>query len=207
MHTYYDKTNVMQIILASSSPSRSASLKKLGLPFHTNSPSIDETPLDGEDAVSLVKRLSIAKAHTLSPDYEAIIIAGDQVLSVDDCILSKPHTFSNAQSQLRQCSGKIVYSYSGMCVYMPHKNFFHYSLTTVEAHYRELSENIISSYLTIDEPYQCAGSIRFESHGHLLLKKLVCSDTFAICGLPLHQLVTILLSQGITLDKLLAKNV
>ena len=197
----------MEILLASSSPARAASLQKLGLNFRTVSPAIDETPLAGESTKALVKRLSIEKAMTQKHNKNTIIIAGDQLLSVNDTVLCKPHTHSNAKRQLALCSDNVVFSHSGMCVFAPCRDFMDYSLTTVEAHYRKLSDEVIDTYLALDEPYQCAGSIRFESHGHILLKRLTCNDSFAICGLPLHHLITTLLTLGVQLKDILNKKI
>ncbi len=190
------------ILLASSSPGRIASLKKIGVAFKTHNPDIDETPLANEGAVDLVKRLSIAKANTWMDDND-IVIAGDQVLEVDGTILSKPHTMDNAYLQLKQCSGKTVYSYSGMCVTHQASGYINYTLTTAKAVYRQLTDTDIERYLHIDNPLQCAGSIKFESKGFVLLESLACNDSFAICGLPLHQLVSDLTELGRPLVQLI----
>ncbi|MDU7868953.1 MAG: Maf family protein, partial [Pantoea sp.] len=60
------------ILLASTSPFRQALLQKLGLPFITAAPEVDEAPLPGETASALVTRLAIAKAQALAqafPDH------------------------------------------------------------------------------------------------------------------------------------------
>ena len=54
----------MQIVLGSTSPFRSALLEKLGMPFVTDAPDTDESPLPGEGAEALVQRLAVAKAHS-----------------------------------------------------------------------------------------------------------------------------------------------
>ncbi|MFM7274129.1 MAG: Maf family protein, partial [Gammaproteobacteria bacterium] len=51
------------LVLASSSPYRRALLLRLGLPFTSASPDIDESPRQGEGTRALVRRLSIAKAR------------------------------------------------------------------------------------------------------------------------------------------------
>ena len=73
-----------QLILASTSPFRQALLNKLGLPFITAAPEVDETPLAGETAPQLVERLARAKAQALGARYpDGWIIGSDQV-----CVLA-----------------------------------------------------------------------------------------------------------------------
>lgn len=178
-------------------------MDKLGVSYRTVDPNVDETPDIDESAIDLVKRLSIAKARAVKCSTDTIVIAGDQVLEVDHTILCKPLTYENAASQLRLCSGKDVHSYSGMCVIHPASDYFHYSLTKITASYRKLSDSVIESYLKHDQPLHCAGSIKCESRGFLLLDKLVADDHFAIHGLPLHSLVGVMLELGIKLEALI----
>ena len=191
------------ILLASTSIGRKASMDKLGLPYNTIDPNVNEAVNPDESAIDLVKRLSIAKARAVKCSPDTIIIAGDQVLEVDQTILCKPLTDEKAVSQLRLCSGKDVFSYSGMCVIHPASDYFHYSLTKVIASYRHLSDSVIKSYIKLDQPLHCAGSIKFESRGFLLLEKLVAEDNFALHGLPLHRLVGVMQELGVNLETLI----
>ena len=50
------------MILASASPRRSQLLSEVGIEFRVIPANIDETPLPGENPVSLVERLARAKA-------------------------------------------------------------------------------------------------------------------------------------------------
>ncbi|HBH34946.1 MAG TPA: septum formation inhibitor Maf, partial [Gammaproteobacteria bacterium] len=79
------------LVLASTSPFRRELLSKLGLPFATAAPDIDESQLPGEEPESLVKRLSLEKAKAVAADYpQALIIGSDQVACVDNQVLGKP---------------------------------------------------------------------------------------------------------------------
>ena len=98
-----------QLILASTSPFRQALLNKLGLPFITAAPEVDETPLAGETAPQLVERLARAKAQALGARYpDGWIIGSDQVCVLAGKITGKPHTEENARAQLRAASGKTI---------------------------------------------------------------------------------------------------
>jgi len=77
-----------QIVLASTSPYRRELLEKLGIPFTTASPQVDETPIPGENARQLVVRLAQAKAQALSKEYpNHLIIGSDQVCVLEGKIV------------------------------------------------------------------------------------------------------------------------
>ena len=66
------------LVLASTSPYRQELLKRLGLPFETASPDIDESRKEEEEPEELVMRLSLEKAkaavaalHEISPETPA----------------------------------------------------------------------------------------------------------------------------------------
>ena len=94
------------LVLASTSPYRQELLTRLGLPFETASPDIDETRHPDEDPEAFVKRLSLEKAKAVAEKYpDALIIGSDQVATIDDTILGKPGTHERAMQQLMAASG------------------------------------------------------------------------------------------------------
>lgn len=192
------------LLLASSSSERHRLLSKLGIPFDTIHPDIDETPLPNEMPVDLVQRLSSRKADIArSQQPKSVIIAGDQVISVQDSILSKPLSHDEAINQLRLCSGQTVTSYSGLSIYAPKTTTIETVLVTTTIVYREFDDETIHAYLSVDQPYECAGSIRLEGMGFLLIEELTSCDPYAIHGLPLLTVVKKLSALGYTLPKLL----
>ena len=58
----------MRLILASSSIYRRQLLARLGLPFETLTPAVDETPVAGEPPAALATRLARAKARPVADD-------------------------------------------------------------------------------------------------------------------------------------------
>ncbi|WP_309626365.1 Maf family protein, partial [Methylibium sp.] len=52
-----------RLVLASTSRYRRELLERLRLPFRSESPQVDETPLPGEQPAELVLRLALAKAR------------------------------------------------------------------------------------------------------------------------------------------------
>jgi predicted house-cleaning NTP pyrophosphatase (Maf/HAM1 superfamily) len=55
-------------------------------------------------------------------------------------------------------------------------------------HYRVLSDSLITCYLELAKPYQCAGSMRSEFAQIQLAEKIESDDPDALLGLPLRRL-------------------
>ncbi|KZN30814.1 hypothetical protein N474_19930 [Pseudoalteromonas luteoviolacea CPMOR-2] len=186
------------IILASSSPFRQQILKKIGLPFDSFSPDIDESPIALESPESLVYRLSEAKAKSAINRYEkGIVIGSDQVAVFDNQILGKPHTKENAIKQLSMFSGQTVTFYTGLSLYCIEKNKSITKVVPFYVHFRTLSECQISNYLDAEQPYNCAGSFKSEGLGICLFEKLEGEDPNTLIGLPLIELTKSLAEFGI----------
>ena len=69
------------LVLASTSSYRAALLGRLGMPFTTLDPKVDETALPNETPKALALRLAIAKAQTPLAPGSAWILGSDQVLT------------------------------------------------------------------------------------------------------------------------------
>jgi 7-methyl-GTP pyrophosphatase len=188
----------MQIILASSSPFRRDLLARLGLPFTTQSPDLDETPQASETAEALVQRLSQAKAAAIgqrTPD--AVVIGSDQVAALDGRVLGKPGGHAQAVAQLSACSGREVTFYTGLCILQGDLRLNHMDRTRVL--FRELSSGEIERYLKREAPYQSAGSFKVEGLGISLFEAVHSDDPTALIGLPLIALCRLLRQAGIAI--------
>ena len=85
------------LVLASTSPYRQELLKRLGLPFETASPDIDESRKEEEEPEELVMRLSLEKAKAVAADYPDALIIGSEAMLMK-CMSSSP-TMLRARSK------------------------------------------------------------------------------------------------------------
>ena len=100
-----------RLILASSSPRRRELLEQLGLVFDIYSPDIDESVQAGESVAHYVERLACAKAEAVQLQYpDAIVIAADTSLGVDQEILGKP---VGNDKELEKCTYVSKYGLQG----------------------------------------------------------------------------------------------
>ena len=186
------------IVLASTSEYRQALLKKLGLPFLTAAPNIDESPILHESAQALVTRLAHDKAQILAPRYpKHLIIGSDQVCVIDEKIVGKPHSFENAFNQLKAASGHKITFYTGLCVLDTETGHFTAQCELFDVYFRHLSEVEITHYLNKEQPYQCAGSFKSEGLGIALFERLDGRDPNTLIGLPIILLLEMLRHYGV----------
>lgn len=186
------------LVLASTSPYRKTLLERLGLPFETASPDVDETVLPDETPEALVTRLAEAKARAIAPRFsDALIIGSDQVAVLDGNILGKPGNHEAATQQLRNASGREVKFLTGLCLLNTRTEQVHVKLVPFTVVFRSLSESQIQYYLDKEKPYDCAGSFKSEGLGISLFERLDGDDPNALIGLPLIELIRLLSAEGV----------
>jgi MAF protein len=187
------------LLLASSSPYRRTLIARLGVPFVTASPDIDETARAGETAEHLAQRLASEKAAALAADYPGHwIIGSDQVACLaDGQQLSKPGDLETAVNQLSRSSGQTVTFHTGLALRNSDSGEEQVHCDTFRAHFRRLSSAEIRHYLETEEPFDCAGSFRMEGPGIALFESLEGPDPNSLVGLPLIALTNMLRQWGL----------
>ena len=193
----------MSLILASSSPFRKAILDKLGLDFEVVAPEINEGRRVNESPIDLVTRLSKEKAVAVAKSKTGLIIASDQVATLDtgykanDSVLTKPGSHENAFLQLKKSSGKTVNFLTGL-VLMNTKNLnTQVHVEHFKVSFKTLSDNQILNYLSKEDVLNCAGSFKSEGLGIALFTKMEGNDPNSLIGLPTIQLIDMLAKENV----------
>jgi septum formation protein len=186
------------LVLGSTSPYRRELLSRLHLPFEVASPEVDETPLPGEAPEQLARRLAIAKARSVAAKFpDAVVIGSDQVADLAGEPLGKPGTHENAVAQLKRMRGQVVIFHTAVAVVCAATGFEQQDLAPVKVTFRDLSDTEIESYLTIERPYDCAGSARSEGLGIAILEAIESDDPTALVGLPLIRTCRMIAAAGV----------
>ncbi len=186
----------MELILASSSPYRRDLLHRLGLPFTTESPDLDESPRRDESPIDLALRLATEKAAAISARRPgALVIGSDQVALFQGEPVGKPGTFEAARMQLRRFSGRTVRFHTAVCLTDGRRKLL--EQTPTECEFLTLSEAQITHYLQAEQPFDAAGSAKAEQLGIALMARLRSDDPTALIGLPLIALCRMLRSFGV----------
>lgn len=185
-HVHPD-TTWPRLVLGSTSPYRRELLSRIGLPFETCAPRVEETALAGELPRDLAWRLAQAKAQDVARQGhgDILVIGSDQVAELNGQALGKPGTHERAKAQLQAMRGQRVLFHTAVCVVRPHTGYAGTRLNTVAVTFRHLSDADIETYLQAEQPYDCAGSAKAESLGIVLLDAIESDDPTALIGLPL----------------------
>lgn len=191
-----------RLILASSSAYRRMLLERLGLPFTSHSPDIDETPLPAETPPQTAMRLARAKAEVIARQHPgSLVIGSDQVATLDNMQIGKPGNHANALTQLQLMRGRTVLFHTALCLWDGRESDPQQAAqcenVVVSVRFRTLSDAELDAYLHIEQPYDCAGSAKNEGLGIALLESIESNDPTALTGLPLIALTGMLRRAGV----------
>lgn len=191
-----------QLILASSSVYRKELLSRLQIPFTVAIPDIDETPHPGELPQDTALRLAGQKARAIAAHQPgSLIIASDQVATLDNLQIGKPGNHASALQQLQLMRGRQVIFHSALCLLDTRENApAPLQLENIQTlvTFRDLPDHELDAYLHIEQPYDCAGSAKNEGLGIAIIDRIDSTDPTALTGLPLIALTTMLRRAGIT---------
>ncbi|MES2701421.1 MAG: Maf family protein [Bacteroidota bacterium] len=177
-----------KIILASQSPRRKQLMEMAELEFTVLVADVDETNppgMPGEQVPEfLAKKKSDAVLHLVN---DAIVIAADTVVLVDDDILGKPTDEANAKEILRRLSGRMHKVVTGVCIRKKDKE--HSFSVTTEVYFRDLSEEQISHYITHYKPYDKAGAYAIQEWIGVTGIERINGDYYSVMGLPIGDVI------------------
>jgi septum formation protein len=193
------------LILASTSKTRAGLLESAGLDFTAEAPGLDEATMreaaSGErslgphDVAEILARAKAEAVSDLAPG--AFVIGADQVLALDDEIISKPPNMEAARKQLLDLNGKTHQLHTAVAVAADGGT--RWALTEVATlTMRKLSPEFIGHYLAAagDKVLASVGAYQIESIGIQLFEKIE-GDFFSILGLPLLPLLEELRREGV----------
>ena len=188
----------MKIILASASPRRRELLEGLGLKLTIRPALGEEHPEPGIPGGETAKRLSRAKCLEIAADADenAVVIAADTVVCLDDEILGKPADEEDAARMLKALSGRDHRVFTGVTVARGGRVLSDYEETAV--HFRPLSEREIEAYIATGEPMDKAGAYGIQGRASLFVRGIE-GDYFNVMGLPLCKLGEMLKEIGVEL--------
>lgn len=157
---------MLEIILASASPSRQRLLTSVGI-----SPTIIVSGVDEEDSAysqlsprELVVALAIVKAHTVKEkvNYPALIIGCDSTFEFEGESLGKPGTAENAIARAKKLSGKTGVLHTGHCFIDTDKGIEISDVVSTRVHFATMSDEEIEGYVATGEPLNVAGGFTLD---------------------------------------------
>jgi septum formation protein len=190
----------LRIILASSSPRRAEILREAGIVFEISPTQIDESPLPGENARSMVLRLAEAKAREAAAQLDAgsgeyIVIGADTTVELDGEILGKPRDSAQAREMLAMLSGRTHHVLTGIFLLRLPGNATRAAVENSAVKFAPLSENEIDAYAATGEPLGKAGAYAIQGLAGRFIPKIE-GCYFNVVGLPLARLYGLLRELG-----------
>ena len=183
------------IVLASQSPRRAELMRMLGFQFQVIPADIDETYTRGESGAQHAERLAKEKADVIAgarPD--AIVIGSDTVVVLDQRVLGKPASHSEAVRMLMDLQGRTHQVATGIAVAVPGHRLAH-GIEVVEVKFRSYDEARATEYVATREPLDKAGAYGIQGFGASLVE-WVRGDYFAVMGLPIQRMLQMLEGLG-----------
>jgi septum formation protein len=188
------------LILASTSRYRRELLMRLGLPFDTAVPGVEESHLPGEPPGERARRLALAKARAVAAGApQAAVIGSDQVALGGATVLDKPGDAGRCREQLRALSGVEARFLTAVAVVCAARGFVEEFTDVTVVKFRPLTLEEIDRYVERDRPWDCAGGFRSETLGVTLFERVDSSDPTGLIGLPLIRLAAALRPLGFAL--------
>ncbi len=175
------------LILASSSPRRTAYLRELGFSFRRVVPDVDERVRRGESPRRYVRRVAEAKARVVSERYpEHWVVGADTTVVVDGRILGKPADERDARRMLKLLSGRSHQVVSAIVLARFQDRILRSRIATTRVFVRKLAPEEIRGYVETGEPMDKAGAYGIQGVGAFLISRIEGSFS-NVAGFPLER--------------------
>lgn len=191
------------LILASSSVIRLSLLRSAGIHVTECPAKIDESAIrlsmqaDGAKPYDVADTLAEIKARRIAEKYpENLVLGCDQILEINEKILSKPENIAQVREQLDCLVGQTHRLLSAMVIYEHNQPVWRH-IGIAKMTMRSFSQAYIDGYLSRNWPdiSTSLGGYKLESEGVRLFSRIE-GDYFTILGLPLLPLLGYLGDRG-----------
>jgi septum formation protein len=185
------------LILASASPRRRELLKQLGVTFKVAPADIDESIVDGETPTNYVLRMSREKAlaglQQNGGDLPAL--GSDTIVVLNDRILGKPESHTEAASMLMRLSERTHHVYSAVALASKSDRLLN-TLNVTAVSFGKMPMEWIKQYCQSEEPMDKSGAYAVQGGAGQYISRIDGSYS-GVMGLPLFETAEILRQAGL----------
>ncbi len=178
------------LYLASQSPRRRELLARLNVDFRVLDVAVVECRQPHESPADYVRRVAVDKARAgLSAMPDALVLAADTEVVLDDEVFGKPRDARDAAGMLRRLSGRTHRVLSAVCVASGDR--IARALSVSEVTFASLDDGTIDAYVASGEPDGKAGAYAIQGAAQAFITHLSGSYS-GVMGLPLHETARLL---------------
>ena len=191
------------IILASASPRRRALLAALGIDFEVCVADIEECDT-GALPAGIVEANAKAKCMAVSHKIctDALIIAADTLVFLEESVLSKPAGLDNARAMLEKLSGNTHQVITGLALLDTASGGMAIGSESTDVTFCPLAAAEISRFVDTVRPLDRAGAYTVDGPGSLLVSRYDgCYQN--VLGLPIVRLDKLMRTLGYSLFDLI----
>lgn len=186
------------VYLASASPRRRELLQQIGVSHRVVAAAVDETALPGEEPRAYVTRLAAAKANAgwiESRDATQVpVLAADTAVALGAQILGKPSDQEQAESMLRQLSGRTHEVWTAVALRTA--GGVQRKISRSEVTFRIIAAGEARAYWETGEPGDKAGAYAIQGRAAIFIADLRGSYS-GVMGLPLFETAQLLSEAGV----------
>lgn len=181
--------NSPKLILASQSPRRNYLLKQAGLTFTVIPSDLDEDAIPHTEPENYVRILAEAKAGDIADRHpDCWVLGADTIVLIDNTILGKPSSRSEARSMLQQLSGQTHRVLTGYAILNRDRKHQFSETVATDVTFKQLTDEEIEWYIHTREPFDKAGAYAIQGLGTFLVKTIHGSYTNVV-GLPVCEVI------------------
>ncbi len=189
--------NNEKLILASKSPRRKKLLEQIGIKIKVFPSTINEESVQIKSPKEYVQELSFLKAKDTALLYpDSWVLGADTIVVVQDQILGKPQSKTDAIAMLSKLSNCEHSVYTAFCIMNQKKNSKVVRSIETKVYFKYLTDQEIHWYVGTGEPFDKAGAYGIQGIGAFLVKQISGSYSNVV-GLPVCEVVEILRSLNI----------
>lgn len=189
--------HTVQIILASQSPRRGELLDQIGVVYRLGDTDIDEAMHSNEEAASYAARMAREKAESVGGQAGIPVLGADTVVVIDNRVLGKPGSRSEAKEMLASLSGRSHQVITAVALITPAGDCLQ-TINTTLVEFKPLSQAEINSCCDNGEPMDKAGAYGIQGLAAMYISRIDGSYS-GVMGLPLFETAQLLRKAGIAL--------
>lgn len=165
-----------QLVLASASPARLATLRGAGLDPRVIVSGVDESQLDGLPPDELALQLAELKCAAVAERDDVrpgeLVLGCDSVLDLDGQALGKPASAAEAIERWRAMRGRSGVLQTGHCLRDTASGRVAAATASTTVHFADVSDEEIRAYVATGEPLHVAGAFTVDGLGGAFVTRI-----------------------------------